>query len=140
MKNVKLNLIAAAATLIAVTSTASAQSTMNANVPFAFRVNSRTVLPAGDYSVVRIGGGEANIWAFEDRVTGHKTMVAMGQLTGSRQGDPAKLEFQCRADNCALTKIQVGNGEAGYEIRAPKPKNAEEARLVVVPLTRASAE
>jgi hypothetical protein len=140
MKNVRFNLIAAAATLIAATSTASAQSTLNANVPFAFQINSGTALPAGDYTVLRVHGN-AQVWQFEDRSTGHKTMVALGQIAGSRSGDPAKLEFKCRAENCALIKIQVGNGDTGYEIRAPKPKGpAEEARLVIVPLTRASAE
>jgi len=139
MNSLKFNLITAAATLIAATATASAQSNLNANVPFSFKVNSKTVLPAGDYKVIRPSTNPV-IWAFEDRATGKKTMVAMGQQTGSKALDPAKLEFQCHADQCALTKIQVGYSEAGYELRAPKNANAEEARTVVVPLTRGNAE
>ena len=140
MNRLKLNLITAAATFIAATATASAQSTMIANVPFAFNVSSRTALPAGDYKVVRVGPN-ADAWAFVDRETGKKTLVALGQLTQSRAGDPARLEFQCRADHCALRQIQIGNGEAGYELH-PKMTRAEadESALVVVPLTRASAE
>lgn len=139
MKSFKLNLITAAATLIAATATASAQSNLVANVPFSFKVNAHTVLPAGDYKVVR-PSTNPTIWAFQDAVTGKKTMVAIGQQTQSRNSDPAKLQFQCQADQCALTMIQVGNSEAGYEIRAPKTNSAEEARIVVVPLTRGNAE
>jgi hypothetical protein len=139
MSSLKLNLITAAATMIAATATASAQSTLIANVPFSFKVNSQTVLPAGDYNIVR-GSTNPMIWEFQDRVTGKKTMVAMGQLSSSRMSDPAKLEFHCHADQCTLSKIQVGNSEAGYEINASKTANAEEARTVVVPLTRGYAE
>jgi len=139
MKNLKLKLITAAAMMIVATATASAQSNLTANVPFSFKVNSQTVLPAGDYNVIR-GSTNPVIWAFEDRVTGQKTMVAMGQLSWSRRSDPAKLEFRCHAAQCALSKIQVGNSEAGYEINASKTANAEVARTVVVPLTRGYAE
>jgi hypothetical protein len=139
MKSLKLNLITAAATLIAATATASAQSTLIANVPFSFKVNSQTVLAAGDYNVVP-ASTNPRIWAFVDRETGHKTMVAMGQTTSSRAADPAKLEFKCEGDQCALVTIQVGGSAAGYEIRAPKTINTEEARTVIVPLTRGNAE
>jgi hypothetical protein len=139
MSSLKLNLITAIATMIAATATASAQSTLTANVPFSFKVNSKTVLPAGDYNVVR-GSTNPMIWAFEDRMTGKKTMVAIGQVNSSRMSDSAKLEFRCHADQCALSKIQVGNSEAGYEINVSKPANSEEARTVVVPLTRGYAE
>jgi hypothetical protein len=140
MKSLKLNLITAAATLIVATATASAQSTLNANVPFAFSISSRTMLPAGDYNVVRVGGN-AEMWVFEDRETGKKTMVALGQPNQSRPGDPAKLEFQCHSDRCALSKIQVGNSEVGYELHPKVSKaEAEQSALVVVPLTRGNAE
>src|SRR5215469_3655284 len=139
MSSLKLNLITAVATMIAATATASAQSALTANVPFSFKVNSKTVLPAGDYNVVRRSTNPM-IWAFENRMTGKKTMVAMGQVSSSRMSDPAKLEFRCHADQCALSKIQVGNSEAGYEIYASKTVNQEEARTVVVPLTRGYAE
>lgn len=140
MNSLKLNLITAAATFIAATATASAQSTLNANVPFSFSVSSRTMLPAGDYNVVRTNV-TADTWAFIDKQTGHKTLVALGQPDQSRRGDPAKLEFRCHEDHCALTKIQVGNGEAGYELHPKTTKaEAENAALVVVPLTRGAAE
>ena len=135
MKNFTFNLFTAAATLIAATATASAQSHLIANVPFSFQVSAKTVLPAGEYKVMRVGGN-ANAWAFEDENTGKKNLVAFGHTTESRRMDKAKLEFVCRAERCALIQIQIGYGEAGYEVPAPKIRGAEEARLVEVPLTR----
>jgi hypothetical protein len=137
----KLNSITVAATLIAAAATASAQNTLMANVPFSFKVNAQTVLPAGDYNVTR-PSVNPTMWVFEDRASGKKTMVAIGQSAGSRVHDAAKLEFQCREERCSLTKIQVGDGQAGYEIRAPKPGNGEpeQAVLRTVPLTRGNAE
>jgi hypothetical protein len=137
MKNFTFNLFTAAATLIAATATASAQSHLIANVPFSFQVSAKTVLPAGDYKVMRVGGN-ANSWAFEDQATGKKNLVALGHTTASRRMDNAKLEFVCRAQHCGLIKIQTGYGETGYEIPAPKMRGAEEARLVEVPLTRSA--
>jgi hypothetical protein len=140
MNSLKLNLITAAATFIAATATASAQTTMHANVPFSFSISSRTMLLAGDYRVARVGA-TADTWAFIDQQTGRITLEALGQPDQSRQGDPAKLEFQCRADHCALSKIQMGDGEAGYELH-PKftKRETEQAALIVVPLTRAASE
>ena len=140
MNNLKLNLIIAGATFVAATATASAQSNMIANVPFSFNVSSRTVLPAGDYNVVRVSAN-ADVWAFVDRETGNKTLVALGQTDQSRQADLPKLEFLCAADHCALSKIQIGYGAAGYELH-PKLTKAEQEQsaLVVVPLTRGNAE
>ena len=137
MKSFTFNLFTAAATLIAATATASAQSHLIANVPFSFQVSSKTVLPSGDYTVMRVGGS-ANTWAFEDRSTGKKNLVALGHTAESKRMDHAKLEFMCRAEHCALIKIQTGYGETGYEIPAPKTKGWEEARLVEVPLARSA--
>ncbi|MBV8845152.1 MAG: hypothetical protein JO307_20285 [Bryobacterales bacterium] len=139
MNSLKFNLITAAATLIAATATASAQSNLIASIPFSFKVNSKTVLTAGDYKVVRPSTNPV-VWVFQDRATGKKTMVAMGQQSESRASDPSKLEFKCQANECALMKIQVGNSEAGYELKSPKAAGSEEARTVAVPLTRSAAE
>lgn len=135
MKSFTTKLITAAATLIAATVTASAQSNLIGNVPFSFQVNSHTVLPAGEY-YVNHASTTPNLWAFEDRQTGKKTMVAIGQNSGSRSADAAKLEFLCRGEHCALIKIQAGYGESGYEIPAPKMIEKGQARIVAAPLTR----
>jgi hypothetical protein len=61
-------------------------------------------------------------------------------VTPSKPGDTPKLVFECRTKGCALRKIQPGKGEMGYTVPAPKRSktDAEEARVVVVPMTSAS--
>ena len=81
MTTFKLNLITAAAALIAASATASAQNTLSANVPFDFKISSRTVLPAGDYAILH---EDAGFWVFENRESGYKATAALGtaQLIG----------------------------------------------------------
>ena len=137
MSNIRLHLVGAAAALIAA-ATVSAQNLLTANIPFEFKISSRTVLPAGGYSVIRT---HPDVWMFEDRESGHKTIVAIGVASSSGRDDRPQLEFHCHGNECALTKIQVGRGETGYEVQQPKPKSgADEVAVRIVPLGRGNAE
>lgn len=137
MSKFNLHLVIAAAAFIAASATASAQSALVANVPFEFKISSRGVLPAGDYMVVRLDPG---MWLFEDRESRHKTLVALGAPSQSRNTDPPQLVFRCHESECALSKIQVGHGETGYEVLHPKSKSGEQLATVVVPLLQGGAE
>ena len=78
---------------------------------------------------------------FEDRESGHKTMVAIGVASSSDRNDRPQLEFHCHGNECALTKIQVGYGETGYEVPQPKPKSGrDEVAVRIVSLSHGSAE
>ena len=137
MSKFNLNLIIAAAAFIAASATASAQSALVANIPFEFKISSRSVLPAGDYVVVRMN---PSVWLFEDRESRHKTLVALGAPSQSRNTDLPQLIFWCHESDCALSKIQVGRGETGYELLHPKSKPGEQLATVVVPLLQGGAE
>lgn len=138
MSNIRLNLITAAAALIATSATASAQNALIARVPFEFKISSRAVLPAGDYSVIRT---HPDVWMFEDRESRHKTMVALGVPSDSRNTDPPQLVFRCHGSECALSKIQVGHGETGYDVPQPRSKSGgEEVAVRIVSLSHGSAE
>jgi hypothetical protein len=138
MGNIKLNFVTAAAALIAASATASAQNSLIAKVPFEFKISSRTVLPAGEYTVIRT---HPDLWMFQDRESRHKAMVAMGLPSGSRNTDPPQLVFRCHGGECALSRIQVGHGDTGYEVPQPKPKSGgQELATRVAPLSRSGAE
>jgi hypothetical protein len=109
--NIRLHVVTAAAALIAASATASAQNALIGNVPFEFKISSRTVLPAGGYNVIRT---HPDVWVFEDRETGHKRALAIGVASSSGRNERPQLEFHCHGNECALTKIQVGHGETGY--------------------------
>jgi hypothetical protein len=68
-------------------------------------------------------------------------MVAIGVVSSSGRNDRPQLEFRCHENECALTKIQVGYGETGYEVLQPKPKSGgDEVAVRIVPLSHGSAE
>jgi hypothetical protein len=134
MKNL-LNTLAALATLAVSAPLGLAQSTLTATVPFAFGIGARQVLPAGTYVVYRAG----DHWQF----LSHETKIGafvLGQPEQSKISDPSTLIFECRADRCALSRIQAGHGELGYSVPRPRLRRAdalELARVVSVLLTRA---
>ncbi|HEY7335195.1 MAG TPA: hypothetical protein VH639_09945 [Bryobacteraceae bacterium] len=139
MSNLKLRFITAAASLIVASATASAQNALMANIPFDFNVGHRMALPAGDYAVIRANPG---VWVFQNRISGKKTMIALGVTSQSRADDPSQLGFICRAENCILRTIQIGHGETGYEVPLHRGGNSDREALAsrIVPLSRAATE
>ena len=124
-------LIAAATAAAAVP--ASAQDvTLNAIIPFAFSIGKNVKLGPGKYVVTR----EHNVWRFqsEDR---HDiaAMVNFSGLRAKAEDHPA-LTFECLGKHCQLRTIQVGGGELGAQVSAPKltKSDAQEVAVVQVPL------
>ncbi|HLH43245.1 MAG TPA: hypothetical protein VKV74_09690 [Bryobacteraceae bacterium] len=137
MSKFNLSVIISAAAFVAASATASAQSSLVASIPFDFRVNSRGILPAGNYMVVHRNPG---IWLFEDRESGRKVFVTLGAASQSRNTDPPQLVFRRREREFLLSKIQIGRGEMGYEVPLPKSKPGEQIATVVVTLSQGGAE
>jgi len=134
MKSITSTLLALAATLGIAATTASAQVTLKAAVPFSFEISGHQVLPAGNYSVSR----DRSIWRFTNDETRNKALASATTPMESKRTDEARLVFQCRANNCALRNIQTGHGELRGYWAAPKRSKSdanELARTVVVPLT-----
>jgi hypothetical protein len=94
-----------------------AQSTVQANVPFAFNVGS-SQLPAGRYRItVEDGSGLVMI--------GNSTTGATVHSLGQREspGDKRrKLVFQHLGNRYFLTQIWGEQGSAGLKLRARKPE------------------
>ena len=134
MKSITSTLLAVAATLGIAATTASAQVTLKAAVPFSFEISGHQVLPAGNYSVSR----EGNVWRFTNDETRNKALAPATTPMESKRTDEARMVFQCRGSNCALRNIQTGHGELGGYWAAPKRSKSdadELARIVIVPLS-----
>jgi len=134
MKSLNSKLFALAATLAIAATTASAQATLTAAVPFSFEIASHQILPAGSYNVHRSG----NVWMFTNAETWNKAMAQAPVRMEGKVTDTARLAFECRANHCALRNIQTGGGEPGAYFPAPRRSKSdadELARIVVVPLT-----
>lgn len=134
MKHLFLNSLAALTTLVVSAPLGFAQSTLTATVPFAFRIDARHVLPAGDYVVVKYDGH----WQLRNWEAKNTTFVT-GNPEASRQADPSRLVFECRANACALRQIQPGHGEVGYYLppaRRNRASSVELADVISIRLTR----
>jgi len=134
MNSMTSKLLTLAATLAIAATTASAQVTLKAAVPFSFEISGHQVLPAGNYSVRR----EGHIWQFTNNDTRRKALAPATVGMESKRTDEARMVFQCRGSNCALSNIQTGHGELGAYWPAPKRSKSdadELARTVIVPLT-----
>ena len=136
-------LFAVAATLAVAGTTASAQLTMKATlkaaVPFSFTAGSARVLQAGSYNLRH----EGNLWYFSNNETLQGAASFQRAATQSGWNEKPSLVFHCRAKGCSLYAIQAGNGGRGAYFGEPKRSKAEaaeEARVVIVPLTTANAD
>jgi hypothetical protein len=134
MKHLFLNSLAALTTLVVSAPMSFAQSTLTAKVPFAFSIDARHVLPAGDYVVVKYGGHwQLRNWEAKN------TAFVTGNPEQSRATDPPQLVFECRASGCALRRIQPGQGEVGFSLppeRRNRASSVELAEVISIRLTR----
>jgi hypothetical protein len=139
MNSLKLKLCTMAATLAIVATTASAQVTLKASVPFSFTAGPDKVLAAGDYSI-RNGG---NVWYITSHETLHTNLAMSTAAAESRATDRAQLVFHCRSNGCSLYVIQMGGGVRGAQFSEPKrtKSDSEElARVVVVPASTSNSD
>jgi hypothetical protein len=139
MKNMKTNMIIAAATLVAAAGVASAQD-MEAKIPFAFRAGGK-VLAAGTYHVRM------------SRTSGNPVILISGQAAGEKVltigygAEEAKaawastgnavLSFQCGVSRCVLTQVWTGADAPVYRLSNPsfgKGEPQREAEVVMHPV------
>jgi len=133
MNSLKLKLFTVAATLAIAATTASAQVTLRAAVPFSFTVGQSQVLAAGDYSIRN--GGQA--WYITSDQTFHANLALPTASVESERTDKAELVFHCRSNGCRLAAIHAGWGNRGAEFKENRGKSdsQELSRVVIVPAT-----
>ena len=128
MKRFTNYLTTAAAVLIATAGVASAQSTLTAEVPFAFHVGSNVMEP-GTIRVRVMNGNTGNNALVVSNAGAKRTYVVLPQSVGDApkkwqaSGLP-KLAFDCSSGACILVKAWNGQGYA-YEFHRPKTKGGE---------------
>ena len=121
-------LTAAAAVLIATAGIASAQNTMNANVPFAFHVGSHVMEP-GTIRVRAMNGNTGNSVIVVNNVEAKRTYLVVPQSVGEapnkwKAAGLAKLAFDCSSGACILARAWNGEGYA-YEFHRPATRSGE---------------
>jgi hypothetical protein len=141
MKKLTTKLMIAATVLVALAGTASAQikATMNAQIPFEFRVGNHIMAP-GTYQVDKLDTG---IFRLSD-VHLLRSIVVLPQARvdprmGSAVGRP-NLLFACTGGSCVLAQLWSGTESYAYAFSRPKLDKDEEASLRVIPLQRNKGE
>jgi hypothetical protein len=140
MKNMKTNMIIAAATLVAAAGVASAQS-MEAKIPFAFRAGGK-VLAAGTYHV-RMNRGPASgpMILISGQAAGEKVLTLgyageEAKAAWTSTGRPV-LSFRCGVNRCVLTQVWMGADAQVYQLSNPsfgKGEPQREAEVVLHPI------
>jgi hypothetical protein len=127
----------AAATLVA-TGTVWAQSPVNANVPFDFKVGIAK-LPAGEYRLSDVSSGAASTLLIRSTDNRNGALaVAQGRISTARDLNP-HLMFRCIGGSCTL--VEMWNGATGYRWNEPKrdKKEPADSRLAVIYLNKPAA-
>jgi hypothetical protein len=132
MTSFSKKLMAAAAVLVASAGIVSAQTVLNADVPFAFVVNGKA-MPAGTYRLAAVRGN-APVFLIDGRDGNRMMALAQKAHEPSRawQADQqARLVFEC-GNTCVLRQIWTGDGRPAYDMAAPKAVDINSRIAVVV--------
>jgi hypothetical protein len=132
MKKSTKSLILAAAALVVATGTISAQ-TLNADIPFAFRVSGK-VLPAGTYRIENTSRTGSPILVLRNADGNGAMALPTGSHDAAKDwradGRP-RLEFAC-AETCDLSQLWVGGNHDAYDLKRPKSTDLGTRIAVVV--------
>ena len=137
MKRISNYLTTAAAVLIATAGVASAQTTLKAEVPFAFHVGSNVMEP-GTIRVQVLSLHTGNQTLMVSNSAAKRSYVVLPKLLNDAPkswiaGGVPKLAFDCSSGTCILAKAWSGEGYA-YEFYGPKAKSGE-TRLTEIVMT-----
>jgi hypothetical protein len=134
MKNIANRLVLFAAAALSLGTAAYGQNILKADVPFAFRSPTGTVL-AGHYTVRIVNNGGGNIAQIRDRVTGRGMVSITNSLySDGRAAITPRLVFRCaEGAGCQLSEIWTLTG--GFSV--PVKHVREPEYLSSIPLAAA---
>jgi hypothetical protein len=142
MKKLTTRFMIAAAALVVGAGAASAQ-TLNAQIPFAFRVGNRVMAP-GTYQVDKLElQSSGPIFRILDMHSRQSAIVLpqaqVDPQKGWADGRP-KLVFACIGSRCALAELWAGSESYAYTFSHPKRGKDEEAYLRAIPMQPGKGE
>jgi|HubBroStandDraft_6_1064221.scaffolds.fasta_scaffold383093_2 hypothetical protein len=131
MKTITNRLFAFAATAVFLGATAFGQTTMRADVPFAFHITGGGV-DAGRYDIRLENGGIGKIVTVYNNDS-HRSALAVTFRLNAKPGEAIRprLVFRCGDTGCALSEVWTVDG--GYGLPQVKPGAHE--YLASIPLT-----
>jgi hypothetical protein len=128
MKRLILHSMFAAAALVAVAGSASAQI-LTAEIPFAFRANNVLMQP-GSYEVVRVNSSNTVMYSLRNRDTSAAVLLSSYSHYEPSKAATAKLGFECVDNRCSLRELSTG-GDSAYRFFAPKMARGETREIAL---------
>ncbi len=138
MKRTTIYMATAAAALIMTAGTASAQSLLKAEVPFAFNVGNKVTEP-GTYRIGIVSQATGNVILRVDNAGTKSTYMMLPQASSGpaakwlASGAP-RLAFDCSTGACVLKQIWFGENYPTYQLNGPKTHGGE-MRLTEIVMT-----
>ena len=131
MKSITNRLFVFAATAVFLGTTAFGQTTLRADVPFAFHVPGGGV-DAGNYAIHLENGANGKVVNFYNHDS-HRSALAVTSRLFAKSGEAIqpRLVFRCGDTGCALSEVWTLDG--GYGVSQGKPRAHE--YLASIPLT-----
>ena len=128
MKRTTTYMATAAAALIMTAGTASAQSLMKAEVPFAFSVGNKVVEP-GTYRIGFVSRMTSNVILRVDNVDTKSTHMMLPQASSGPSakwlaGGAPRLAFDCSTGACVLKQVWFGDGYRPISSTVPRRTEA----------------
>ena len=125
-RSISRSMTTAAAVLLVTAGVASAQSTMKAEVPFAFTVGNKVIEP-GTIGV-RFRGENVKLLLVDNFAT-KQSYIAMPKSYGDAprnwvESGQARLAFDCSTGTCALARVWQGQGSA-YDVYRPRTRSGD---------------
>ena len=131
MKSLTMNMMLAAAALVAGSTAVSAQ-TMKAEIPFAFKAHGK-VLPAGQYTVYR--SNDETSFVIRNAESRESVMLlAMAGQQADKGWDTRNggvLQFVC-SEGCTLQRIWTNKGFPVHELAPRQSVEGKSSRLAVI--------
>jgi hypothetical protein len=130
-----------AASAVVLGTMAYGQTTMKADIPFAFHTSNAT-LPAGTYTVNQVSGASSiNTIRLFDTAT-HRSVLTVSLPPDVSRTAPEKpsMVFACGEQGCTLREIKTANGTFSYPSGHKAARDREALSMVQIPLTPRNAD
>jgi hypothetical protein len=134
MKTLANRIVLFAAAAVVLGSTAYGQTTMKADIPFAFHA-ANTTLPAGSYTLIRETTSGVVRVQFLNAATQRSVLSWAGALDLYTDGTP-RLLFVCGdSGGCSLHQIRSEAGTVSYPLPRQEAHSTKAALTISIPLT-----
>src|SRR5258708_6768372 len=135
MKSFTNRLAVFAASAVVLGTMAYGQTTMKADIPFAFHTSNAT-LPAGTYAINQVSGiSSTNTMRLYDTAT-HRSVLAISLPADMFRAadDKPSVVFACGEQGCTLRTIKTATGTYSYPESHKRARDHEAVSLIQIPL------